>query len=482
MAGSFLFYDLETSGLNRAFDQILVFAGIRTDSLLNETERFTRRVRLRADVVPSPSAIRVNRLRVDGLQAEMSEYEALQEIHAELNRPETTSIGYNSIGFDDEFLRFAFHRNLLPVYTHQFAKGCRRMDLLPITIVTWLFNPELLQWPELDGKTSLRLEDIGAANGLFSGPSHEALADVQAALRLARRLFREEKMWAYLDGSFQKEVDARRMQELPVALKSDSGEHRLGVLVAGELGTRQRFQAPVVSLGNSIPYPKQTLWLRLDLAALRETQIDSVPDTTRVFRKRHGEPGILLPPVARVLEPLDPALREQMDENLAWLRSRTELFAAIIAHHRNFRYPVIENLDIDASLYQSGFLPRSDEALCRRFHAAALREKIDLAGRFTSPEARELARRILHRNFADALPPPMAQETEALLQGIVEAEGTVDYAGRHRRTPADALDEIQGLLKSEDLEPEQRAAVEALQTHLQRRFPHARPADSHGRP
>jgi exodeoxyribonuclease I len=43
MADTFLFYDTETSGLNRAFDQILEFAAIRTDLKLNE--RFGRSTR-----------------------------------------------------------------------------------------------------------------------------------------------------------------------------------------------------------------------------------------------------------------------------------------------------------------------------------------------------------------------------------------------------------------------------------------------------
>ncbi|MBW1941023.1 MAG: hypothetical protein JRI28_06590, partial [Deltaproteobacteria bacterium] len=36
---TYLFYDLETTGLNKAFDQILQFAAIRTDMKLKETER-----------------------------------------------------------------------------------------------------------------------------------------------------------------------------------------------------------------------------------------------------------------------------------------------------------------------------------------------------------------------------------------------------------------------------------------------------------
>ena len=36
---TYLFYDLETTGLNPCFDQVLQFAAIRTDLSLNEIER-----------------------------------------------------------------------------------------------------------------------------------------------------------------------------------------------------------------------------------------------------------------------------------------------------------------------------------------------------------------------------------------------------------------------------------------------------------
>jgi exodeoxyribonuclease-1 len=42
---TFILYDVETTGLNRRFDQILQFAAVRTDVDLVETGRFERRSR-----------------------------------------------------------------------------------------------------------------------------------------------------------------------------------------------------------------------------------------------------------------------------------------------------------------------------------------------------------------------------------------------------------------------------------------------------
>lgn len=464
MDETFLFYDLETSGLNKAFDQILDFAAIRTDRGLNEIGRIRVRIRLRPDVVPSPGALVVNLIRPAELLAGRCEYEAAREIHAQLNLPGTISIGYNSIGFDDEFLRFTFHRNLLPPYTHQYANACRRMDLLPITIMAWLYRPELLDWPIENGRSSLKLEEIGALNGLFSGRSHDAMADVEAALRLARILARDRRMWEYLDGCFRREVDARRAAELPVEFTSGAEEHRLAMMVAGEFGTRRRFLAPVLSIGSSIPYPKQTLWLRLDTHRLAETPAEKLADSAWVIRKRYGEPGILLPPRPRYYERIDAERRALAEENLAWVKTHAEHFGRLVDHHRGFRYAVIPALDADAGLYQNGFLPRTDEPLRDRFHAAGPEEKRELAARFTSPEARTLARRILWRNFdaepdADALP---------------DAEGRVDLAGNPRPGPEEALCEIAQLRLKGELAPAQREILDELERFIrERRAPSA---------
>ena len=475
MAETYLFYDIETTGLNKAFDQVLEFAAIRTDRDLHELERFAATIRLRPDVIPSPSALLVNRLRPETRRGRC-EVECLREIHAQLNRPETTSIGYNSIGFDDKFLRFAFHRNLLPPYTHQFANGCRRMDLLPVTIMYWLYRREPLQWPELNGKASLKLEDIGAANGLFTGQSHDALSDVEAALRLARLLARETKMWSYLDDGFRKDIDARRSEELPVAFKSAAGDHKWGMLVSSEFGTRQRFQAPVIAIGSSAAYPKQSLWLRLDLPQLRLATEPTVAETTWVVRKRFGEPGFLLPPTDPTLESIDRERRRHMQENLLWLESHEEQLQQISAYHRNFRYAFIRDLDADASLYQAGFLPRADEALCRAFHAAAFDQKVEIAARFSSPEARILAERILFRNYDDPLPPHLARAREAYQRRICRKEALTDYAGNRRTTPQSALAEIRELKRSAGLDEDQRRLLDDLQDHIHRHFPCGAPA------
>ena len=474
MKKTYLFYDIETTGLNKAFDQILQFAAIRTDRKLNEIERYTLKVKLRSDVIPSPGAMITNRLSVADLASGLCEFEAIRQIHELMNQRETISLGYNSLGFDDEFLRFSFHRNLLPPYTHQFKNGCRRMDLLPIAVMFWLYKREVINWPQIQSQPSLKLEHIREANQLASGPAHDATVDVAATVELARRFFKNQKMWNYLMGYFEKETDVHRIADIPATFQSALGEHRRGLMVSSEYGPRQMYQIPVLSIGNSIPYSNQTLWLRLDLPELRETKADSMAETTWIVRKRYGEPGILLPPNQRYMKFLDDERKSVVAENLTWLQSNPAKFQQIANYHREYTYPFIPNLDPDAALYQIGFFTRSDEKLFKEFQTAALEEKEAIAKRLKSQDARTLSVRLLCRNYPQQISPDLAAEFEAYLRRINparEEDAILDYREVPRTTPSAALAEIRRLKKSGNLDSQQKKLLDDLQNYLKTNFP-----------
>jgi len=473
MTASYLFYDLETTGLNKAFDQVLQYAAIRTDTELNEINRYIVKVRLRPDVIPSPQAIITNRIPIAELTSGMFEFEALRQIHQLMNEPGTISLGYNTLGFDDEFLRFSFYRNLLSPYTHQYHNGCRRMDLLPITIMYWLYQKKALNWPQVNGKLSLKLEHLGSANKIIAGQSHDALVDVGATVKLARIFFKEKKMWDYLEGYFEKETDALRIGEISTSFQSAAGAHQMGLMVKSEYGPQQNYQVPVLSIGRSIPYPNQTLWLRLDLQTLRDTTPETLDDTTWVIRKRYGEPGILLPPHDRYWKRLDKNRQIIVENNLDWLKSNPALFQQIIDYHRQYRYPFIPNLDPDAALYQIGFFSASDEKLCRKFHKAPLDKKSELINRFTSDEARALATRVLCRNYQDLVPQKFAKEFlnyMSRVNPLRDDDILVDYKGEQRTTPSGALAEIHRLRQSEQLDNAQFQLLDELENFIKNKF------------
>jgi exodeoxyribonuclease-1 len=189
-----------------------------------------------------------------------------------------------------------------------------------------------------------------------------------------------------------------------------------------------------------------------------------------VVRKRFGEPGILLAPHERHLESIGPERRSQMEQNIAWLKAHPSEFGALIRHHRHYRYPFIPDLDPDAGLYQNGFLPRPDEALCREFHAASTPGKIEIIDRFKSREARVLAARLLFRNFADGLPDALLRESEAHRQRIRSGLPIADINGRPRITPQRALAEIRDLRQAGGLDREQQELLDELEREIADRW------------
>jgi exodeoxyribonuclease I len=444
MNQTYLFYDIETTGLHNCFDQILQFAAIRTDLQLNELERHSIWVRLRPDVMPAPRAILTHQISLTHLaQVGSCEYEAVKQIHGLVNTPGTISLGYNSLDFDDDFLRFSFYRNLLPPYTHQYANGCGRMDLFPFTVIYFLYHKNALAtWPtKPTGGSSLRLEDLSRANDLAADNAHDAMTDVEATLALARRFYASHlQSWEYICGYFNKTTEQDRLAKLAkyAALRLDDNIHPQAVLVKGKVGAKNNYQNVVLSLGNSLHYANQSLWLQLDNAALQRTTIESVADTAIfVQRKKGAGMPVLLPVIPRYLQKISDERQQTVQSNIEWLLQHPHILRAIINYHRHYKYQKVVNLDLDAALYENGFLSDSEQAACFRFHAATLEQKIAMLelAQFPTAKLRDQALRLLGRNYYAALPQALQQEFQHYLMSL-EGHEVADMVNARTRAPA----------------------------------------------
>ncbi|MES2218060.1 MAG: exonuclease domain-containing protein [Pseudomonadota bacterium] len=471
---TFLFYDIETTGLNKAFDQVLQFAAIRTDLQLRELKRYEFKVKLNPDVVPSPQALLTHRISIAEASLGISEYAAIQQIHQIMNEPGTISIGYNTLGFDDEFLRFAFYRNLLPPYTHQYANECARIDLYPITIMFHLFKKNILQWPRIENETKLKLELINTTNSLVNGRAHDAMVDVEITLAIAKRFMAEQEMWDYLTSYFNKQIDEARNATLPVGLESAYGKHHEGLMVLGKIGAAYYFQAPVILLGNHAVYKNQA-WLRLDTDALTSTTADNIAVTTWVYRKKLGEPGFVLPLKDRFLNYLTQDRLAMAEKNKAWLQQHPEVFKQIVEYYRDFMYTVEPSTDIDASLYINTFWTREENAFCLQFHRAPPAEKVNLIAKINNPTLKQLAVRLIGRNYPELLTDQLKQEFTDYLARVnsdASVNAVMDFKGKPRLTPQAALMEIK-TLRDKPLDPTQTQLLDHLESFLLDKLPQA---------
>lgn len=455
-SSTYLFYDIETTGLNICFDQVLQFAAIRTDMDLNEIERYEINVRLNSDLLPAPGAIKTHNISLDEMQNGENEVEAMQKIHALLNTPGTISVGYNTLSFDDQFLRFSFYRNLLTPYTHQYANGCARMDIFPITILFYLYKREAIEWPEIDGKISLRLENLIRLNNLAEGHAHNAMVDTVATLALARKLRQHQEMWDYVTGYFNKQEDLARMSQL---------RQNQALLLHSKLGAKNFFQAPVLYLGQHEIYKNQSLWLRLDNEKLKKTTAETIAENVYVITKRTAEEKIVLPPKDRFMKHLSPERLALAEENLNWLRENPNLQQLIADYYLNFTYPEIENIDPSAALYTVGFPTPQEQKLFSDFHRAAIQDKERVFSRFNHPVYRELALRILGRNYYAHISEDLQKEFDTYRKKALNHE-LIDFKGGKKLSKTKASEELGELLNDEALNAQQQNNLRSYQEFL----------------
>ncbi|MBR0431260.1 exodeoxyribonuclease I [Candidatus Saccharibacteria bacterium] len=202
MEQNFFFYDLETSGLNSREDRIMQFAGQRTTMELEPIdEPVNILVKMTDDALPSPSAIMVTKITPQiTLRDGIKEAEFCKYVTEEIFTPGTIAVGYNTVRFDDEFMRATFWRNFYEPYEWEWKDGRSRWDILDVVRMTRALRPEGIKWPfKEDGKPTNRLELITKLNGVSHEHAHDALSDVFATIAVAKLIRKKQpKLFEFL--------------------------------------------------------------------------------------------------------------------------------------------------------------------------------------------------------------------------------------------------------------------------------------------
>jgi len=199
---TFFFYDLETSGFNPLSDRIMQFGGQRTDMDLKPIgEPVNLLIELSEDVLPGPDAIMVTGITPQKTKQEgLKEAEFIKFFNKEIATPDTIFVGFNSIRFDDEFMRHFNWRNFNDPYEWQWKEGRSRWDLLDVVRMTRAMRPEGIKWPyDSKGAPANRLEMLTSVNKLSHEDAHDALGDVRATIALAKLIkTKQPKLFDYL--------------------------------------------------------------------------------------------------------------------------------------------------------------------------------------------------------------------------------------------------------------------------------------------
>ena len=422
MPQTFFFYDLETSGLSGRDDRIMQFAGLRTDENLNPIgEPYNLLVALNDDTLPSPEALMVTGITPQQTIADgYTEAQFADIIVNEICTPDTTIVGFNNIRFDDEFIRHLLWRNFRDPYEWCWRDGRSRWDLLDVVRMTRALRPEVISWPEVDGKATNRLELLTKENGIDHFKAHDALSDVEALIAVTKLI--KEKQPQLFDFLFAMR-DKRAVQKLvntedrqPFVYTSgryDSQYHKTTIAIPVASGKN----------GNVIVYD-----LRYDPTPFIDLTSTQLADKAFAsWEERQSEEFVKLP-VKELQYNRAPAVAPLgvLEKNDGWRRIDTDkktierhMNIVLSAPHfaENIR-TVYENkpeykksTDVEAQLYD-GFLNDGDKIRVQAVAAADEKTLADFHPEFQDERLSDLLLRYKARSFPRALSADESSEWE----------------------------------------------------------------------
>lgn len=416
MSSSFLFYDLETWGLDPRKTRIAQFAAIRTNADLEEIdEPVSLFVRPSDDFLPCPESALITGITPQHADAEgVSEAEAIDRINALMSEPATCSLGFNTLKFDDAFIRHGLYRNFHDPYEREYRDGNSRWDIFNVVRAVHALRPDGIIWrPRSDDAraTSFRLEHLAEDNGLREGNAHEALSDVRATVGLARLIRAQQpKLWDYL----ARLRDKRHVQSL-IDL---SGMSPL-LHIAGQYPAEQHNAAIVVPIAEHPSNRNQMIFLRVDIDPSALVDADPAQTKAHYFARRDALPDNVTRPgfsdvrinESPTLIPLS-ALREAdflrmgidrnaMDANLDIARKNRNALSTLA---RQIFEPSGERTknDVDAALFD-GFIAPADKPVFRRIRACSPEAMAHEGFQFQDSRMPELFFRYRARNWPETL-------------------------------------------------------------------------------
>jgi len=193
------------------------FAGQRTDLELRPIgEPVNELIKMTADILPDPDAVLITAITPQQTLADgYTEAEFLHRFTEQVATPGTIFVGYNTVRFDDEFMRALHYRNFYDPYEWQWQDDRSRWDLLDVVRMTRALRPDGIAWPfDIHGKPTNRLELLTGLNKLNHEAAHDALSDVQATIEVARLIRNKQtKLFDYLFGMRTKKAIAELVEK-----------------------------------------------------------------------------------------------------------------------------------------------------------------------------------------------------------------------------------------------------------------------------
>jgi exodeoxyribonuclease I len=414
MTNSIYWHDYETFGIDPRYDRPSQFAGIRTDEALNIiSDPLTLYCKPADDCLPDPRSCLVTGITPQKALAEgVNEAEFIATIHHEFSTPGTCIAGYNNIRFDDEFSRNTLYRNFFNAYSHEWQHGNSRWDIIDTVRLTRALRPDGINWPEQDGRPSIRLELLTRANNIKHEAAHDAMSDVYATIAVAKLIKEKQpRLYDYI-------YNLRKKQEVSKLINLRTREAILHV--------SSRYSAERGAIAMVMPICQHPVnkngFIVYDLEVPPEEFFDA---DSEEMAARLYTPAAELPegvkriplkqihinkcPVVVPLKTMDTEAADRLDIDVDLCQQHRELilehiedFAAkTTAIFKQSEFPEVN--DPDGQLYSGGFFSRDDSQRIDTIRNTPIDKLAGLQMNFDDARLEEMLFRYRARNYPATL-------------------------------------------------------------------------------
>lgn len=412
---TFYWHDYETFGTDPRRDRPVQFAGLRTDVDFNVIDDpLVIYCKPAADYLPNPDSCLITGITPQlAEQKGVCEAEFIGQIHQQLAQPNTCTLGYNNLRFDDEVTRNCLYRNFYDPYAREWQNGNSRWDIIDVVRAARALRPEGIQWPvNEEGRPSLRLDQLTIANGIAHEAAHDALSDVYATIGMAKLVRQAQpKLFQFL---LQHRVKAKVLELLQL------GSFKPVVHISGKYAAVKNGLAIVLPIckhptnTNGIivydlsidPEPMLSLSVE-DIQQRLFTATDDLPEgVTRIPLKTvHINKCPVLAPVS-VIKPedvqrlaIDLALCQDNICKIKAAKGLAEMLAAVFSGHAYSE----QDSDPDLAIYSGGFFSDVDKQKMAKIRASSPERLAKSAFSFTDPRLPEMLFRYRARNYSETL-------------------------------------------------------------------------------
>ena len=401
---NFIVFDFETTGRSARFDQILQAGFIVYDSKFQEIERLNIKSRLNPDIIPSIHALRVNRLTMSQVLSEdLTTYQMTIAIEKFLSKYENCFfIGFNSINFDEEFLRQLLWEHFFFPYISN-TKGNKRGDVLNFVTMVHAFDKDCVNVSRNEeGKLSFKLERLAKANNFDSSNSHEAIADVEVTMQLMCLLKnkRSDLFKIFFNNSSSKNVEENIFQNDLFTLHNYLFNNHKIYLVK-KLIKHPSYKNQFI--GFDMKYDVD------ELVKLSESELREEYKKKSFFRKikLNKQPSILDKSFALKFKPYSNLSDGEIDHKCKLLDDK-DFFINLenILQQESLEYldNQSQEIPLEENTIYSQNLNYNDSLLMKDFHGQPWDSKWNFAEKFKDPRLRFFAAKHIFRNFPEMLP------------------------------------------------------------------------------